>query len=76
MLISFSSRTKQIFFFVIKLEPGLLPWLQLRKNNRVPTELDVSISAIVHEKSPSQNEFITLPYITQFHSAQAGSHIT
>jgi hypothetical protein len=32
---------------VIKLEPLLLSWLQPRKNNCVPTELDVSISAIV-----------------------------
>ena len=47
MLISFSGRTKQIFFLVIKLEPRLLSWLQPRKNNCVPTELDVSISATV-----------------------------
>ena len=47
MLISFSGRTKQIFFLVIKLEPPILSWLQPRKNNRVPTELDVSISAII-----------------------------
>jgi hypothetical protein len=39
--------TKQIFFLVIKLEPLLLSWLQTRKINCVPTELDVSISAIV-----------------------------
>ena len=39
--------TKQIFFLVIKLEPPILSWLQPRKNNRVPTELDVSISAII-----------------------------
>ncbi len=39
--------TKQIFFLVIKLEPLLLSWLQPRKSNCVPTELDVSISAIV-----------------------------
>ena len=45
MLISFSGRTKQIFFLVIKLEPQLLPWLQPTKNNSAPTELDVSISA-------------------------------
>ena len=45
LLISFSGRTKQIFFLVIKLEPGLLSWLQPRINNCVPTELDVSISA-------------------------------
>ena len=38
--------TKQIFFLVIKLEPLLLSWLQPRKSNCVPTELDVSISAI------------------------------
>ena len=37
--------TKQIFFLVIKLEPLLLSWLQPRKSNCVPTELDVSISA-------------------------------
>ena len=49
LLISFSGRTKQIFFLVIKLEPRLLSWLHPRKNNCVPTELDVSISAI--EKS-------------------------
>ena len=47
LLISFSGRTKQIFFLVIKLEPRLLSRLQPRKNNSVPTELDVSISAIV-----------------------------
>ena len=48
MLISFSGRTKQIFFLVIKLEPRLLlSWLQPRKNDCVPTELDVSILAIV-----------------------------
>ena len=47
MLISFSGRTKQIFFLVIKLEPRLLSWLQPWKNNCVPTELDVSISAYV-----------------------------
>jgi hypothetical protein len=47
LLISFSGRTKQIFFLVIKLEPRLLSWLQPRKNNCVPTELDVSISATV-----------------------------
>ena len=47
LLISFSGRTKQIFFLVIKLEPGLLSLLQPRKNNCVPTELDVSISAPV-----------------------------
>ena len=41
--------TKQIFFLVIKLEPRLLSWLQPRKNNCVPTELDVSISATVSE---------------------------
>ena len=52
MLISFSGRTKQIFFLVIKLEPGLLSWLQPRKNKCVPTELDVSISAI-EEKEQS-----------------------
>ena len=34
--------TKQIFFLV---EPLLLSWLQPRKCNCVPTELDVSISA-------------------------------
>ena len=45
MLISFSGRTKQIFFLIIKLEPWLLSWLQPRKNNFAPTELDVSISA-------------------------------
>ena len=50
MLISFSGRTKQIFFLFIKLEPGLLSWLQPRKNNCVPTELDVSISANVFQK--------------------------
>ena len=42
-----SGRTKQIFCLVIKLEPGILSWLQPRKNNCVATELDVSISAIV-----------------------------
>jgi hypothetical protein len=47
LLISFSGRTKQIFFSVIKLEPPILTWLQPRKNNCVPTELDVSISATV-----------------------------
>ena len=47
MLISFSGRTKQIFFLVIKLEPRLLSWLQPRKNNYLPTELDVSILAYV-----------------------------
>ena len=47
LLISFSGRTKQIFFLLIKLEPPILPWLQPRKNNCVPTELDVSISAFV-----------------------------
>ena len=46
MLISFSGRTKQILFSVIKLEPQLLSWLQPRKINFAPTELDVSISAI------------------------------
>ena len=46
MLISFSARTKQIIFLVIKLEPRLLSWFQPRKNNCVPTELDVSISAM------------------------------
>ena len=45
MLISFSGRTKQIFFLVIKLEPRLLSWLQPRKINFAPTELNVSISA-------------------------------
>ena len=48
MLISFSGRTKQIFFLVIDLEPRLSSWLQPRKNNFVPTELDVSISAYVY----------------------------
>ena len=43
MLISFSGRIKQIFFMVTK--PPILSWLQPRKNNCVPTELDVSISA-------------------------------
>ena len=47
MLIFFSGRTKEIFFLVIKLEPPILSWLQPRKNNSVPTELDVSISALV-----------------------------
>ena len=37
--------TKQIFSLVIKLEPLLLSWLQPRKSNCVPTELDVSILA-------------------------------
>ena len=32
---------------VIKLEPQLLSWLQPRKNNCIPRELDVSISANV-----------------------------
>ena len=32
--------TKQIFFLVIKLEPLILSWLQPRKSNCVPTELD------------------------------------
>ena len=47
LLISFSGRTKQIFFLVIKLEPWLLPWLQPRKTNCVPTEMDVTTSAFV-----------------------------
>ena len=33
------------FLFFIKLKPLLLSWLQPRKSNCVPTELDVSISA-------------------------------
>ena len=53
LLISFSGRTKQIFFLVIKLEPRLLSRLQPRKNNSVPTELDVSISAIAMARSNS-----------------------
>ena len=40
------SWTKQIFYLVIKLEPQLLSWVQPRKNNCVPTELDVSTSAM------------------------------
>jgi hypothetical protein len=44
-------RNKQIFFLVIKLEPQLLSWLQPRKNNCVPTELDVSISAYERVKN-------------------------
>ena len=55
MLISFSGRTKQIFFLVIKLEPPILSWLQPRKNNCVPTELDVSISANVVPSLISKN---------------------
>jgi hypothetical protein len=47
LLISFSGRTKQIFFLIIKLEPWLLSWSQPRKNNFASTELDVSISATV-----------------------------
>jgi hypothetical protein len=47
LLISFSGRTKQIFFLVIKLEPRLLSRLQSRENNSVPTELDVSILALI-----------------------------
>ena len=42
MLISFSGRTKEIFFLVIKLELGIIG----KENNSVPTELDVSISAL------------------------------
>ena len=45
MDVRYGFRTKQIFFLFIKLEPGLLSWLQPRKNNCAPTELDVSISA-------------------------------
>ena len=46
--------TKQIFFLVIKLEPLLLFWLQPRKNHCVPTELDVSISAIEANQNTQQ----------------------
>ena len=53
LLISFSGRTKQMFFLVIKLEPRLSAWLQPRKNNCVPTELDISIWAIVYQLFPS-----------------------
>ena len=45
ILISFSCKTKQIFFLVVKLEPPILSWLQPRKNNCVPIEWDVSILA-------------------------------
>ena len=55
MLISFSGRTKQILFSVIKLEPRLLSWLHPRKINFAPTELDVSISAYVSSKLWSLN---------------------
>ena len=34
----------------MKLEPPILSWLQPRKNNYVPTELDISISAFVSSK--------------------------
>ena len=34
-----------MYISVMELEPGLLSWLQPRKNNCVPTELDVSILA-------------------------------
>ena len=43
--------TKQIFFLVIKLEPLLMSWVQPRKSNCVPTELDVSISASVYQQN-------------------------
>ena len=46
--------TKQIFFLLIKLEPRLLSWLQPRKNNFVPTELDVSFSANDNHNSSSR----------------------
>ena len=52
LLISFSGRTKQIFFLIIELEPWLFFRLQPRENNFVPIELDVSISAKVLYKNP------------------------
>ena len=46
--------TKQIFFLLIKLEPRISSWLQPRKNNFVPTELDVSFSANDNHYSSSR----------------------
>ena len=43
LLISFSGEPSKFSFW---LEPLLLSWLQPRKSNCVPTELDVSILAI------------------------------
>ena len=71
LITSFSGRTKQIFFLIIKLEPWLLSWLQPSKNNFVPKEWDVSVSAIEFD-----NIFIThLSSLQRSNDSNVSAHL-
>ena len=67
---------------VIKLEPPILSWLQPRKNNCVPTELDVSIWARVWlgicmalKKFPTEGKNVRNETIIKGRRQEAAKHL-